>query len=450
MAQEMTSSELKTLSAFVADTQYDDLPEEVVAHTKWLLRDSVGVLVAGMREPEVLSLASYASDNYPGKASLFGHGGKTKVEWAAFVHGTAATSLEMDEGHAYARGHASVHALPPALALAEALGTNGRETITAIVLGYEVAARAGIATQLREGVHPFGVWGVLGAAAVAAKFKGFNQEEIAGTLELASSYAISPSFETAYQGANVRNTFAGMVNKSGMLAADFYELGFRGEVGGLESAFGLILGSSFDATALSEDLGSRYEIMRGYFKPYSACRYAHAAVDALFGLEHFNDIEVSRIEAVQVTTYDIAAKLNKAYPKTPLAGRFSIPHVIAASLTLGSAGPEAFSEEALSDPNIQELGSRVEVIEDPKFTKMTPEKRPARIRVTYKDGDIFENTVFGSKGDPDQPMSELELKTKFENLMTPTVEKKNTELIWALLGRFEQLSDVSELADLLK
>ena len=47
MGQEMTSSELKNLSAFVADTQYDDLPDEVVAHTKWLLRDSVGVLIAG-------------------------------------------------------------------------------------------------------------------------------------------------------------------------------------------------------------------------------------------------------------------------------------------------------------------------------------------------------------------------------------------------------------------
>ena len=249
MGQEMTSSELKNLSAFVADTQYDDLPDEVVAHTKWLLRDSVGVLIAGMREPEVLALASYASDNYPGKASVVVHGGKTKVEWAAFVHGTAATSLEMDEGHAYARGHASVHALPPALALAEELRKNGRETITAIVLGYEVAARAGIATQLREGVHPFGGWGVLGAAAVAAKFKGYNQEEIAGTLEVASSYAISPSFESAYQGANVRNTFAGMVNKSGMLAADFYRLGIRGEIGGLESACGRRLGSSFDAAA---------------------------------------------------------------------------------------------------------------------------------------------------------------------------------------------------------
>lgn len=450
MGQEMTSSELKNLSAFVADTQYDDLPDEVVAHTKWLLRDSVGVLIAGMREPEVLALASYASDNYPGKASLFGHGGKTKVEWAAFVHGTAATSLEMDEGHAYARGHASVHALPPALALAEELRKNGRETITAIVLGYEVAARAGIATQLREGVHPFGVWGVLGAAAVAAKFKGYNQEEIAGTLEVASSYAISPSFESAYQGANVRNTFAGMVNKSGMLAADFYELGIRGEIGGLESAFGLILGSSFDATALSEDLGSRYEIMRGYFKPYSACRYAHAAVDALFGLEGFSDIEVNRIESVQVETYDIAAKLNKPDPKTPLAGRFSIPHVIAATLTLRSAGPDAFSEDALSNPNIQKLGSKVEVIEDPEFTKMTPEKRPARIRVAFKDGTSLENTVFGSKGDPDQPMSELELKTKFENLMKPTLGKKETITVWDLLGSFEQLSNVSDVTNLLK
>jgi len=235
-----------------------------------------------------------------------------------------------------------------------------------------------------------------------------------------------------------------------MLAADFYELGFRGEIGGLESSFGHILGNSFDANALSAELGNSYEILRGYFKPYSACRYAHAAIDALFGLEHFDDIEVNKIESVQVATYDIAAKLNKTYPKTPLAGRFSIPHVIAAALTLRSAGPEAFSEIALSDPNIQELGSRVEVVEDLQFTKMTPGKRPARVRVAFKDGSAYENTVFGSKGDPDQPMSELELKTKFENLMRPTLGKRKSKAVWDLLGRFEQVLNISDVTDLLK
>jgi 2-methylcitrate dehydratase PrpD len=112
----------------------------------------------------------------------------------------------MDEGHAFARGHAAIHCVPPALALAEAHGVSGREALIALVLGYEVAARAGVATKLRRGVHPFGAWGVLGAAAVGARFAGLEASGVAGVLEVAASYAITPSFESAYQGANVRNT----------------------------------------------------------------------------------------------------------------------------------------------------------------------------------------------------------------------------------------------------
>src|SRR5690606_36644100 len=148
---------------------------------------------------------------------------------------------------------------------------SGAQALTAFVAGYEVAARAGIATRLRPEVHPFGAWGVLGAAAVSAWFKGFSPPRIAGTLELAASYAITPGFDAAFQGANVRNTFAGLINHNGLLAADLYELGFRGQEGALQTVFGKILGQSFAPAALADQLGERYEIMRGYFKPYSAC-----------------------------------------------------------------------------------------------------------------------------------------------------------------------------------
>jgi 2-methylcitrate dehydratase PrpD len=444
-------NELKQLAAFVAETTFDGLPPEVIERAKWVLRDTVGVILGGMAEPAVQALADYAFSQGPGPATLFGYGPRQVTPgWAVLVHGTAGTSLEMDEGHAFARGHAAIHTVPPALALAEARQTGGQEALTALVVGYEVAARAGVATRLRPGVHPFGAWGVLGAAAIGARFNGLDAEGVAGAMEVAASYAITPSFNTAYQGANVRDTYAGLVNQLGLLAADLYPLGFRGEQGGLKTAFGQILGTSFEPAALADGLGERYEIMRGYFKPYSACRYTHATVDALLALMSAADIEVPNIEAIEVATYDIAATLTESRPRTPLAGRFSLPHVVAACLTLGSAGPEAFAPEVLDDPDIRSLASRVTVVEAPEFTAMTPAKRPARVTIRFADGSQQEMTVTGSKGDPDQPLSATELEAKFHGLADPRLGHEPASQIWHQLGHLERVSNLTNLAELLR
>jgi len=442
MAETNTMVELQELAEFVAALTFADLPDEVVEHAKWVVRDSIGVLIAGMREPEVAALAAYAARSAPGPCTLFGHPGTTTPEWAAMVHGTAGTSLEMDEGHAFARGHASIHAVPPALALAQPHKLPGKDALTAVVAGYEVAARAGVATHLRKGVHPFGAWGVLGAAAVGAKIAGLDGKGVAEVLELAASYAITPSFETAYQGANVRNTYAGIVNFLGLSAATFYGLGFRGEVGGLQTAFGEILGDRFNPEALIEDLGERYEIMRGYFKPYSACRYAHGTIDALLGLTREHPVMPQQIRSIQVATYDIAAGLREPEPTTPLAGRFSIPYVVATTLSLGTAGPEAYSLKHLGDEAIRALAARVEVVEDPAFTKLTPGKRPARVTLTLTDGTELQHTVMGSKGDPDQPMSEQELTDKFFSLVQPSLREEQARQAWQMLADLEHLPDL--------
>ncbi|HID53002.1 MAG TPA: MmgE/PrpD family protein [Anaerolineae bacterium] len=428
-------AELHQLADFISGLTFEALPAAVVDRAQWVIRDTVGAVIGGMQEPEVAALAGYAAQNHPGAATLWGSGGRATPAWAALVHGTAGTTLEMDEGHAFARGHAAVHAVPTALALAEAAGASGREAVTAVVVGYEVAARAGVATRLRLSVHPFGAWGVLGAAAVAGWFKGMSGAQLAGALELAASYAITPSFETAYQGANVRNTFAGVINRAGLLAADFYELGFRGETGGLQTVFGEILGRTFDPAALVDGLGERYEIMRGYFKPYSACRYTHAAVDAALALRAAGAVDPAQIEYIDVATYDIAAHLTDPAPQTPLAGRFSLPYVVAATLITGGAGPEIFTPEKLGDESILALARRVRVVEDPAFTALTPARRPARVVIVMVDGRRREQTVMGSKGDPDQPMTAAELEAKFMGLVTAVLGPIPAQQAWQRLGQ---------------
>ncbi len=431
-----TQPHFEQLASFAAHTSYDNLPLPVVDRAKWVLRDTVGVTLGGMADSEVVKLIRYAIQHHPGDSPLIGIGGKVRPEWAALIYGTAGTTLEYDEGHAFARGHAAVHAVGTVLALAASDDVSGRDLLTAMVVGYEVAARVGIAAKLREGVHPFGAWGVVGAATVGAKLAGFSEEDMLGVMNLAASYAITPSFKTAFAGANVRNTYAGFVNHNGLLAGDLYRLGFRGEVNGIQTAFGEILGDSFALDVLVDELGQRYEMMRGYFKPYAACRYAHAAIDALLAIR--DRVRVEAITHITVETYDIAAKLINPNPSTPLAARFSIPYIVAATLCDGNANEASFTAEAIRREPVLKLAGVVDVVESNRYTAMLPEKRAAGVRLQVGSETIASESI-GSKGDPDQPMSEQALRDKFWSLTRQLTENCRQPL-WDVLGDVEKLS----------
>ncbi len=436
-----TKPDIQQLASFAAITTFEHLPAVVIDRAQWVFRDTVGVIVGGMATPEVQQLARYAIAQHPGDAPLLGFDGTTHPAWAALVYGTAGTTLEYDEGHAFARGHAAIHAVGAALALAGTEGINGRDLLTAMVVGYEVAARVGVAFRLRETVHPFGAWGVLGAATVGAKLAGLSEEETLGVLELAASYAITSSFGAAYTGASVRNTYAGFVNHNGLLAVDLYRAGFRGEVGGVETAFGAILGEQFDRDALTDGLDERFEMLRGYFKPYSACRYSHAAIDAVLALD--TEVDPAAVREVTVETYNFAAKLNDPRPATPLAARFSIPYIVAATLVDGGASETSFTADAIRREAVLRLAERVRVVEADRYTAMLPGKRAARVVVDL-GGKTAEAEAIGSKGDPDQPLSPEALHEKYLSL-TKTLTETHRNTLWQQLGDMTRLASTKAI-----
>jgi 2-methylcitrate dehydratase PrpD len=123
--------------------------------------------------------------------------------------------------------------------------------------------------------------------------------------------------------------------------------------------------------------------------------------------------------------------------------------VVAATLVNNSAGPEIFTPEMLTGPQVLDLAARVNVSEDVAFTAMTPARRPARVTLHFKNGGLREKTVFGSKGDPDQPMSAGELEAKFHRLCDPTLGPGRAGQAWNELGRIDQWVDLDELMNYL-
>lgn len=444
--------ELDQLIAFVAQTHFADLPAEVVARTKITVMDSVGAILAGSQLPEVSALGQLAAQSSGSNdVSLIGHAARADAAWACLYHGTAGTSLELDEGHAFSRGHPGMHTLPVVLALSEQFGFSGRQLLTAFVLGYEVAARIGRGTNLRPGTHPHGTWGTPGAAAAAAKLMSYKEPanyglaEIGESIRVGSNLPLAASFQTAYDGALVRNTFAGVSAQMGLLATQLVRCGFTGEAHGPATVFGKVLSDTYNPKTLIDNLGELYEISRGYFKLHACCRYNHAALDALLNLQARHALEVEMVDRVEVESYLQAAQLAEPQPASTLGALFSIPFAVATTLVNGSTGPQSFAGPMLENEAIRNLAGRVSVREEPSFTAMLPDRRPARVTVYLKNGRSLSKTVYHSKGDPAEPISDTELISKFLDLAEPAIGITRANRVLEIIQKLETVENAQNL-----
>lgn len=178
---------LQPLGKFLEKTNFYALPKRIRDHAKIVLLDTIGAILGGMGFKEMINLSkSIAQLSRPGPASVFGKKMKVQPPFAALIHGSAGTWLELDEGNRFAMGHPGIHVVPAAMAMGEALKASGKEFLTALILGYEVAARVGAASKLRSGVQPHGTWGTPGAAVAAGKLLGLKSRDFHSIINLVS------------------------------------------------------------------------------------------------------------------------------------------------------------------------------------------------------------------------------------------------------------------------
>jgi 2-methylcitrate dehydratase PrpD len=446
----VTDELLARLARFVAETPAAALPAEVRAHAALVVTDTIGAILGGSVEPEVARL--HAGAQRPaGPATLLAPGfRRVGAWWAVVANGTAGTMLELDEGNRFARGHPAIHVVPAALAEAERVGASGADLVTAVVLGYDVAARLGAAAPVRPAMHMHGVHGTVGAAAATARLRGLDASGVAGALAVAAGLTLATSWRTALEGATVRNAYAGVAGGSGWLAVDLAKAGFTGLDDMLAETFGRISGTGLDASAVLDGLGVRFEVMRNYFKRHACCRHNHGALDALDEMLAERALDVAAIERIRVETYAGAATMAERAPRGSLGAKFSLPYALAARLILGETGPDAFREPALSDPRVRALAARVDVVEDPALTGRFPAARPARVEVRLAGGATHSRQVDTAGGDFDRPYSRTLLRDKFVLLTSPVLGPRGARVAWEQGLAVDEAKDARALGDALR
>lgn len=437
-------------SKFIHSTSVKTIPDNVYDAAKVIILDCIGAIVGGMAEPDMMAFAKKTALDNSGSNPILGTELLTNNTAASLINGTAGTVLEMDEGHQFAKGHPGMHIIPALLASLHGKDISGDEFIRAFILGYDVAARIGLASQLRPTMHPHGTWGGVGAAAALAAINKLSQKDTARLLNIASSLTLATSRKTMLEGGTVRNIYTGVSNQMAHIALQLMAAGFTGEDDGISSVFGSVSSVGFNHEMAVEDLGKRFELCRNYFKLHACCRYNHAALDALWLLMNkYPELKnINNIEAIAVESYSLAAELNDPLPNNVLASKFSVPYAMATTLIHQSSGVLSFTDAARAHPDIADLSARVSISEDLSMTAELPNLRPAKVTITMTDGAIFSQAVSTNRGDWQDPYNVTELKEKYISLTTRlwpvekakdvystvmTIEKHNMKHIMPLL-----------------
>jgi len=416
MGAQRDMSPERELADFVASLAWEDLPGDVVERAVWVVIDSVGAIVGGHGAPHMQRLARSLP---PGPAWAYGTGMRLETGYAAFVNGSAGTELELDEGHRHSGGHPGMHVVPACLALAEERGLSGREVLLGLLAGYEAAARVARSVRpLAQGRHPHGTWGVVGAAAAAARLLGLDGAKTLEAMRMAVEFVLNTHYAAAIEGATVRQAYTGWAGMAGIMAARMAAAGFTGLAGAVPGGLALLAAAEPDPGALTWGLGRDFEICHSYFKVHSACRHLHGALDSLDELTAAGPLDPEHVARVEVLTYREAAKFTETRPKNALQARFSLPYAVAARLVYGQAGPPAFSDEAIT-PAVLALAERVTVTEVPEFTAREPAERPTTVKVWLTDGTELVAGVDVPRGDPERPFGPMELEEKFVGLVAP-------------------------------
>ena len=440
---------IATFSNFIRQTSFDCIPYEAVLRAKLIIADCIGAIVGGSAEPEMLAFTETIKTQ--GNSRIIGSLKLTDPQTASLINGTSGTVLEMDEGHQFARGHPAMHILPSLLAASENTchPTSGEDFLKAFIIGYDIAARIGLATSLNPKMHPHGTWGVIGAAAALGALNELDETKLSELINIASSLTLATSRKTMLEGGTVRNAYTGVANQMAHLAYGLLVAGFSGEKDGLRSVFGGVVSDYFDIEAAVEKLGNRFEVSRNYFKLHACCRYNHAALDAVWLLidRHSKLENPDEIECIHVESYFLAAELGNQMPRNALAARFSIPFAIATTLVNRSSKVESFSGSAITDPAVLALAAKTAVSENSFMSAKLPDLRPASVDIKMKDGSRFSEEVETNRGDWLDPYDSDQLKDKYMNLATRRWSKQASDQVYKNLMIIDDFSDVTKIFD---
>lgn len=417
------------LATFVRELRFEALPADVVAFARRCVLDLAGVAAAGSRLPAAQLAREHALAHMQSRereVRMLFDGRKASLPGAAFAGAAAIDAFDAHDGHVLIKGHAGVAVLPALLAYLDGGPCGGREFVTCVVLGYEIATRAGIALHATAAdFHCSGAWNGLACAALGARLLPLSDAQLRHAIGIAEYWGPRGQILRVCEAPSMVKDGSSWGAYAGVTAALLASSGFTG-------APAITVERAIEHW---NDLGSRFRIREQYFKAYPVCRWAQPAIEAALALQREHRFSADEIVTITIESFREAIVLGSRcrFPSTTDEAQYSLTYPVAAALVFGCVGAEEVDTAVMRDRRIARLLEATALTEVDEFSRRFPAERLARVRIGLRDGRALVSASAQASGGPENPLSDEEIRTKYHALADPSLGEARASRIEALV-----------------
>lgn len=442
-------TEIRKLAEFIRTLQWKQVPEPVKLAVRNVIFDTVGVGIGACKNNQICSvIREFASfDGGDRQAGVWGQKDGMSLQTAIFMNAMQGHTLELDDVHTKSKTHIGTVVIPAAWTLAEFCKSSGEELMLAVLCGYEVVSRIGMALGVSAhrnlGWHATSTAGIFGAAAACGKLLGLTEDQLVSALGMAGEEA-GGTWAFLGDGASCKVLNPAVAAVNGAKCAMLARAGMTGPEHVLTAGDGGMLAAMsdhYDVSLVTRSLGVKWEILNMDNKPYPCCRSTHCVIDGVLTLREKYGIQAGQVDKIEVYTYLVGNKQcgmspGSIHPRIPVEAKFSSPFAAAVALLYGAVELKHFEQEVIDRTEVQELLKKVKVITDELFTARYPNHWGCRIKIYSRDGSVFETIVSDASGSGDNPLSEKQLVQKISGVlrgvMTDEKADQTVKRLWEL------------------
>jgi 2-methylcitrate dehydratase PrpD len=454
----------RLLAEFAAGINFENLPEEVRKRSRLFVLDGISVMLAAVdfatRDDDHCLKHYLDAAAPPGPATIVGMKRKTTPMMASFANGLLSEVLDYQDSNLAAKLHPGTANIPATLSVSETSACSGRELLAAVVAGYEVACRLGMATQPAHwysGFQATGTYNTCGAAAAAGRLLGFGIEDMVAALSIAGFVLPISNGDNIFKGHSAKPIHGGQSATSGVSAAYLAHAGYR--AGPLEGeapryhAPLCILGT--DDPNLEEavrGIGTIWHSLEVGFKPFPVGHLNIGPVEICLHLMAERPIEISRIESVEVRSFHDAWKFTgqkyTSIESNYVDSQLSLPFTVAATLIDGEMTPRQLARTRLIDPALHDLASRVTVVPVDEMSQLFPHEWPVEVEIRLKDGEVRKKRIDQVMWSPRRPPTWEAVAGKFLSSATPVIGEERALRAIEFVAGIDDKPSVAPLLDL--